>query len=151
MQLDCESAMAHGIPTESTATGRRGLSAPVVVTVLLVVYWAALFYGTHTRLPPGLLPGNSDKVVHFGSYAGLGMLLMSLRAIRGPYPWSSVIGRWVVLACYGAFDEITQMLVNRTADVADWFADITGAAFGLGLVTGFLWFYRSPKKTDARV
>jgi VanZ family protein len=55
-----------------------------------------------------------------------------------------VAGRWLVLACYGAFDELTQLLVNRNADVMDWLADIAGSALGLGIVNLFVWLFRRP-------
>jgi len=110
-------------------------SPTFVITTILCVYWAVLFYSTHTKLPPGMLPGNSDKFVHFTAYGLLGALLMALRASRGSFPWTSIVARWVVLAMYGAFDELTQLLVNRNADIHDWFADVVGAAIGIGIVS----------------
>lgn len=111
----------------------------VVVLVTLCLYWAALFYATHMPLPQGLLPGNSDKFIHFAAYAGLAVLLMSLRATRGAYPWYSVFARWCFLALYGVFDEATQALVNRSPDLDDWIADVLGVTFGLTLVTFLVW------------
>ena len=108
---------------------------------MLLVYWGALFYGTHTKVPEGLLPGNSDKFIHFWAYAGLGILLMSLRATWGVYPWISIVICWVVLATYGAFDELTQLLVNRSADMNDWLCDIAGASAGLAIVTLVVWSF----------
>ncbi len=113
-----------------------------VVATALVVYWISLFYGTHMPLPPGLLPGHSDKVIHFTSYAGLAALLMSLRATRGIYPWSSVLARGFILAVYGVFDELTQLFVNRSADFYDWCADLVGSTAGLASVTFVLWCLR---------
>lgn len=110
-------------------------SPTFVITTILCVYWVVLFYSTHTKLSPGILPGNSDKYVHFAAYGLLGALLMALRASRGAFPWTSIVARWVVLAMYGAFDELTQLLVNRNADFQDWFADIIGSAIGIGIVT----------------
>ena len=119
--------------------------ATLFVAFALGVYWAILFYCTHTRLPPGLLPGNSDKFVHFGAYAVLGVLLICLRATRGTFSWISVAARWVFLAAYGAFDELTQLLVNRTADLHDWYADIFGAAVGLCATTvAIRWLRKLP-------
>ena len=138
------------LPERSTLPPRTRL-VPIIVTVMLCVYWAALFYGTHTKIPAGMLPGNTDKLIHFGAYAGLGILLMTLRASRGAYSWYSVAARWCVLACYGAFDELTQLLVNRNADMEDWLADVFGAAIGLGLVTLVVGFQRlrKPKCSSA--
>ena len=121
-------------PQTSLATG--------IVFVMLCVYWAALFYGTHTKVPEGLLPGNSDKFIHFWAYAGLAILLMSLRVTRGAYTWLSVLIAWCILAIYGVFDELTQLLVNRNADIFDWVCDVTGAAAGLAMVTLTVWYFR---------
>ena len=128
---------------------RRIHLATLTVLIILCAYWAVLFYGTHTHLPPGVLPGNSDKFIHCAAYAVLAALLLLLRATRGIFPWTSVIGRWIVVAAYGAFDELTQMFVNRTTDLYDWYADVIGAAIGLGVVTWSIWYFHSPKKTDA--
>lgn len=128
---------------------KRVRFATAVIALALGLYWAVLFYGTHTRLPPGLLPGNSDKYVHFTSYAILGVLLLSLRATWGTFSWMTVYRRWFLLAGYGAFDELTQMLVDRDADIKDWLADVGGAACGLGLVTFVVWrLYRFTGRRD---
>ena len=129
-------------PGQSHSDHSRTSLCTRVVLVMLCVYWAALFYGTHTKVPEGLLPGNSDKLIHFWAYAGLAILLMSLRVTRGAYTWWSVLIAWCVLAIYGAFDELTQLLVNRNADIFDWVCDVTGAAAGLALVTLVVWYFR---------
>jgi VanZ family protein len=103
----------------------------LVLTVMLVLYWMVAFIGTHIPIPPGVIPRGGDKVLHFLGYSVLGGLLMALRASIGPFHWRSVAGRAGFLAAYGAFDEVTQKLVGRSADVADWCADVLGACFGL--------------------
>ena len=119
--------------SETTVPHRRRLT--YLLAIALVCYWLIAFAGTHIPIPAGVIPrGGGDKVLHLVGYAILGALLMGLRASRGPFGWRSVIVRWAVLAMYGAFDEVTQRLVGRHADVADWCADLIGAAFGLGLV-----------------
>ena len=37
----------------------------------------------------------------------------------------------IVAAIYGVLDELTQTLVGRSADVADWLADMVGATVGI--------------------
>lgn len=115
---------------ESASHHRR---ITVLLTIALVLYWLVAFLGTHIPIPAGVIPRGGDKVLHFAGYAMLASLLLCLRASRGPFGWRSVVVRWAVLAMYGAFDEVTQSLVGRHADVADWCADLIGAAFGLGL------------------
>ena len=117
---------------ESASHHRR---ITVLLTIALVLYWLVAFLGTHFPIPAGVIPrGGGDKVLHFVGYVILASLLMGLRASRGPFGWYSVLMRWMVLAMYGAFDEMTQRLVGRQADVADWCADLLGALCGLGLV-----------------
>ena len=114
---------------------RRNLTA--LLTIVLVLYWLIAFLGTHIplRILAGVMPPhNGDKVLHFVGYAILAALLMGLRASRGSFGWRSVVRRWMLLAVYGAFDEVTQRLVGRHADVADWCADMVGVLCGLGLV-----------------
>jgi VanZ family protein len=132
-------SMTNGLSRQPGSVRHRASIATLILGIALGVYWVMLFYGTHTKIPPGTLPGNSDKYIHFGAYAILGMLLISFRATRGPFPWISVFRRWLILAMYGAFDELSQMFVKRSADIHDWYADITGAALGLGLVTFVIW------------
>jgi VanZ family protein len=113
---------------------RRGSPSRITVTVLLCLYWAALFYATHMPMPKGALPGNSDKFIHFIAYAGLGLLLMTLQVTYGTSSLSRLITCWLIVAGFGIFDEVTQLLVSRNADIHDWLYDITGAATGLVLV-----------------
>jgi VanZ family protein len=106
------------------------------------LYWAALFLGTH--LPSQGIPGVSDKSLHFLAYAGLGFLLAWAVASFRP-TWRLLVLVLVTTAAYGAFDEITQMLVpSRQADLWDWGADVLGGIAGiacyllcLALVTAF--------------
>lgn len=113
---------------ESTPHHRR---ITVLLTITLVLYLLIAFLGTHIPIPPGVIPRGGDKVLHFIGYSVLGALLMGLRASLGEFRWPSVVGRAGFCAGYGAFDEITQMLVGRNADVADWCADLLGASCGL--------------------
>ncbi len=126
---------------EPTSHRRHFRPLTVVLAVMLVTYWLALFVGTHIPIPKGFLQAGGDKVVHCASYAGLAVLLLGLRASRGSFGRRSVILRWALLAAYGAFDELTQLLVGRQGDVLDWCADILGALCGLALVVLFVWFF----------
>ena len=136
-------AVASASTSESSPSRRHFSIATYIVFWMLLVYWGALFYGTHTKVPEGLLPGNSDKFIHFWAYAGLGILLMSFRSTFGVYPWISVFLCWVLLALYGVFDELTQLLVNRNADLNDWLCDLAGASTGLAIVTFVVWIFRT--------
>ena len=90
-----------------------------------------------------MLPEKSDKVVHFFAYAGLGMLWAILRATQGAITWGNLSWMWLMLAAYGVFDELTQLLVNRNADLKDLLFDVSGAATGLIIVAFAVWGFQS--------
>ncbi len=110
---------------------------------VLLIYWLTIFIGTHTPHMHVPIPSVSDKVMHFGAFLGLAVLLcFSIR----PRPYS--LKRklfWAGTGCaiYGLFDEVTQMLVkNRTADPWDYLADMCGMAVGLLVYLGLRQFMR---------
>ena len=111
----------------------------VVLWVVTCSYWAGLFTLTHTpapKLPP--TPG-SDKVKHFVAYLTLSVLVGVTFWVT--YPRRRRRIPLIVLAvgvAYGAFDELTQPLVNRAAEWGDWLADAGGAATAAAL----LWLIR---------
>jgi VanZ family protein len=97
--------------------------------VLLTLYWAALFLGTH--LPRMSIPGGSDKLAHFLAFAGLAYLLAWFVASLHPTRGAILTVLWVVIL-YAALDELTQLLIpTRHGDVADWWADVAGGLSGL--------------------
>ena len=102
------------------------------MTAALVVYWAALCVGTHV---PGRFVGKtliSDKALHFWAYAGLSFLLATLLPRLGVRSWSVYWAALLIAVCYGALDELAQIPIpGRTADIADWWADVAGAVAGL--------------------
>jgi len=102
-----------------------------LILVVLGLYWLAIFIGTH--LPPSAVRNVhvSDKLQHLVAYAILTVLLrLALgRVFRSAADWMTIS---IVLA-YGAVDEWLQPLVNRGAELADWFADAAGAAVGISL------------------
>ena len=101
-------------------------------------YWAAAVVVTHVppvfpRGPDSPLPPiiGKDKIAHLAGFCGLAYLLMNYLARRW-WPRPVTVGVVVVTcAIYGAVDELTQPWFDRTADPADWVADMIGAAFGI--------------------
>lgn len=81
-------------------------------------------------------PGNSappfphfDKVGHFGAFAVLGALLSKA------FPSMKLIRVVALLALFGALIELLQHFTSyRTASVADFIADIAGAAVGSAII-----------------
>jgi VanZ family protein len=101
-----------------------------ILWALTLAYWVTLFVFTH--LPPIRLPqvNVSDKLEHFLAYGLLcGMMGLTLWVAFPTRRWVYRLPLLIVLgaAAYGAFDEITQPLTRRTADVHDWLADCGGA------------------------
>jgi VanZ family protein len=107
-----------------------------VIWIVTIVYWCALFTLTHTPIViPRTVPV-TDKTAHFISYGTLATaLFLSIRYTR-PRPAANiaiiVLG---ALLAYGAFDEWTQLLVNRSCEMADWNADAAGASLAVVLMT----------------
>jgi VanZ family protein len=105
--------------------------------VMLTCYWALLFAGTHVpRLQPILVMRNSDKVLHAAAYAGLAFLLALAWSRRRTFGMRQMLAVLAILAVYAGFDETTQPLVGRTADWADWVADVSGTLAGLAVFAG---------------
>ncbi len=104
------------------------------VGAALAVYWLVLFAATHVpiRRSPVAIPG-ADKVVHFVGYGVLGLLLTFWIGLRRPLSKRVLLVTVLVLATYGAIDELLQIPVGRTCDIADWVFDLLGG--GLGVLT----------------
>lgn len=123
-----------------------------VVTIALVLYWAALFIGTHIPQPDlGDLPEHSDKVLHFAGYAGLAFLLGLHVAIRrGRMRWRDYLVVFGITAIYGIVDELLQLIpaLNRHGDVYDALADWCGGI--IGLVVLFVLLRAWPRLADTR-
>lgn len=98
--------------------------------------WCALIFALSSRadIPaPGWLDAvpHSDKIAHFLLYAVL--CALCVRALRRePLEFLRRNALWLALvwtAVYGASDEWHQSFVpGRQPDVADWVADVIGAA-----------------------
>lgn len=118
------------------AATRRAGTASRLLLGLLAAYWIAMFVGTHLPRVPRALAEQGDKLLHIGAYAGLALLLTLWRFSRGTVTTGQIVRDAVVIAAFGAFDELTQPLVGRFCDFWDWVADATGAALGLAVATG---------------
>ena len=103
-----------------------------LASLTLVAYWVAMFIGTHIPMPPPALdPGNNDKYVHFGACFGLAVLLSLNSFLRLRMRFGVYVRVLLILAIYGALDELTQIPVGRSCDIYDWLADVGGAMLGV--------------------
>lgn len=101
---------------------------------ILICYWAWLCYITH-RPNFGVGAGipNLDKVLHFGAYGLLTLLAcFAVHCITRVTPWLFLY-IFTIVSCYGAVDELGQLLVTgRNADLLDWASDVLGAMVAIG-------------------
>ena len=99
--------------------------------MVLIVYWAGLFIVSHIPIDRLPIPVK-DKTAHFIAY---GLLAAGLYGcLRSSYPRRGLA--LLVLAfmlVYGAIDELLQIPVGRSCELADWFADAAGAVAALSL------------------
>ena len=109
--------------------------------VALVVYWAALFLGTHLPAAVDFSPQVSDKLKHFTAFLGLATLLCYVTTSPNLWRRFSLIA--VIALSYAALDEFTQQFVaGRCADVQDFLADAAGIAVAIGGYATARWFFK---------
>jgi VanZ family protein len=114
---------------------------------LTIVYWAGLFVLTHLPLPKLPYVPVADKTAHFVSYGLLAVgVIVSLRLRDRGGGGDPAVKVLAVLLVYGVVDELTQIPVGRSCEMADWYADAAGAAAGVVLVSlaARLWRYDRP-------
>ena len=112
--------------------------------ISLLLYWPTIFILAHIRVPQLVREAHvSDKSLHFLAYLVLVFLLwFTIRPDR-TVNWRRAAIWWVllVIAGYGAVDELLQgLVVGRSCDVMDFFANLIGVLAGLILFT-FLTFW----------
>ena len=121
------------------ALRRRGM----VMLVLLMFYWPVIFILTH--LPLGYMPDwvsetrICDKAGHHLAYLALAFFWWFVINPYEKVSWRKITVWWAlaVIICYGAIDEWLQSYVGRSADIKDFFADLSGALTGFILLSIF--------------
>jgi VanZ family protein len=116
-------------------TDRRSIRA-TVLTVVALLYWSAMFVGTHLPPATGGSPYTSslplDKAAHLAAFAGLAVLLCAAGAAQGVRERTLFTAVIVSIAIYGVIDEWTQGWVpGRQRDFRDWLANMLGAGLGI--------------------
>ena len=80
----------------------------------------------------GVDVSGADKVVHFGIYGILGVLVT--RALAPPRTRVDLLAALAGMTVFAMLDELHQYWIpGRDASVADWAADLLGATVGLVL------------------
>lgn len=113
-----------------------------------VLAWAlaiALFTLPPPPAPVEGAPAQLDKLVHFGLYLGLGSSLGRALWLSGPVSAAGTILAFAGSLGFAALNEWAQRLSPaRDPSIADWLADIAGAALGIAV---YLW--SRSRSTDA--
>ena len=100
---------------------------------LPVAVWAGVILaGTSFPNMPAPAQAGSDKLVHVAMYAILGVLALRAAASgSGTTPRTIVLTLSAIVA-FAAADEWHQRFIpTRSADPADWVADVAGATLGI--------------------
>ena len=119
----------------------------------LILYWILLL--TATSIPSSSMPDIkiSDKIEHFGAYAGLTVLLTAALLVqqKSRYLRRSAFTLSIMFASlYGLLDELHQTLIpGRNCSLDDWIADFAGALTG-ALIIYILFRYERKKIKKGR-
>ncbi|MGB1154717.1 MAG: VanZ family protein [Paracoccaceae bacterium] len=100
---------------------RKYLDIPLTLIVMTVLT-VAMLWPIHQPLPA---PDGIDKLVHFIAFAALAFPLARTGRV-------SLITVFISASVFGGVIEVIQPSFNRSADLNDWIADITGVMFGIG-------------------
>jgi len=109
---------------------------PVTPWLILGIYWPVLFLCTHIPRPPHLQIFGRDVTLHFVAYFFLTLLFWIARygSIKPSFKKTGFYFTLIVIALYGAADELSQVYVHRHCDFIDWLSDIGGCLFALALL-----------------
>ncbi len=110
--------------------------------VLLIALWLLAFAATH--VPAERLPAlhASDKTLHAAAYFALAACFWMVLALQRVAPARRAGLVVAGLLVYGAFDELTQPLVNRHASALDWVADAVGVILAVIAAETIAFFVR---------
>lgn len=113
-------------------SGERFRFDPDVAWPVLIVGTVILVSGSSDVASPDV--GVSlDKLAHFAVFGVLATSVARLRTFVAGC-WRGALGAWVLVACFGAFDEWRQSFTpGRSVEFGDWLADAAGAGVATAL------------------
>lgn len=102
-----------------------------IASACLVLYWIAIFVGTHIPGPSVPNLGN-DKLMHLGAFGGLAFLVAWALPTREGRAHIQGLITLVLIVGYAMIDEVTQNFIpGRNCSLGDFIADAIGAVMGL--------------------
>lgn len=124
---------------------------PTIYFIAPAVLWAMFIFllsnqsGDSFPKPP--VP-YADKMMHIFLYGTFGLLVARAWGFGRPLTWKIALLCLLTVIAYGASDEFHQQFIpDRSCDIRDWFADLSGAAIGILVWKQFL-FSRLPIRQD---
>lgn len=122
-----------------TPTARHSSALRRTILIICVTFWLAAFVATH--VPMSTVPGVhvGDKTLHLVGYFLLTGAFLLAMITHGKLRPRRIVLAVAIMALYGAFDELTQPIVNRSAEWSDFLADLGGAALAVIVIEAVLW------------
>jgi VanZ family protein len=120
----------------SDVNANSGTRFQVLSRAALVCYWLLIFTGTHwptVRLES--YPQNTDKILHFLAYSGLGFLMALWLSSKREIGLREMAAIFAIVFVYAIVDEVTQIPVGRDCEFFDAVADWVGCLIGLSAFT----------------
>lgn len=101
-----------------------------------VIFWLSSL--ENPQIPGFFKFPHSDKLLHALAFGAVGAAAaLGARVRNNALNLEVFLEAWILTAIYGFIDEVHQRFTpSRSSDIADWFADITGAAIGILIFFG---------------
>jgi VanZ family protein len=107
-------------------------SMAMLATTLLLLYWCALFTGTHLPNYSSGPARYNDKTAHYVGYAGLAFLLSFAWTSRRRWNRQGMLVVLAATSTYAMVDELSQIPIpGRSGEFGDWIADFLGSISGI--------------------
>ena len=118
-----------------SASSHRFMKITIYYTPFLILCGVIFWFSSMSNPPiPSVFHfPHADKWLHAIAFAAVGAAAALGAAVRkGLINLEVFLEAWILTAIYGFIDEVHQRYTpSRESDIADWLADISGAAIGI--------------------
>ncbi len=140
--------------TELPLLSQMARRQPAIFFIAPAVLWALFIFFLSNQsgdsFPKPSIPF-ADKIVHLVLYGTFGLLVARAWGFGRPISWKIAALCLLTVIAYGATDEFHQRFIpERSCDIRDWFADLTGAVLGI-LFWKQILFSRLPFSSEHRM